>query len=132
METAYAQALVKITAKGMKPKEAVDALRQLLVRSGREALLPRIGRAYARIAQREQGRTGVVLTVARESDRHAAQKQVSAILSDMNVEMKDVVLRTDESLIGGWRLEGRERLVDASFKKYLLDMYNAATTGIST
>ncbi len=127
METAYAQALAKMIASGRGPKEAVEALRQLLVRLGRAALLPKIGRAFARIAERERGRAGVVLTTARESDNHVAHHEAESILSDMGVDARDVTMRTDESLIGGWRLEGRERLVDASFKKYLLSLYNRAT-----
>jgi len=30
----------------------------------------------------------------------------------------------DESLIGGWRLEGKETLVDASYKRELLELFN--------
>ncbi len=127
METAYAQALAKMITNGKKPKEAVEALRQLLVRRGRETLLPKIGRAFARIAQREQVGTGVVLTAARESDHHVAHREAESFLSAMGVDARDVTMRTDESLIGGWRLEGRERLVDASFKKQLLSLYNRAT-----
>ena len=36
-------------------------------------------------------------------------------------------VRVDDSLIGGWRLEGRERLIDASYKELLLSIYNRAT-----
>ena len=43
---------------------------------------------------------------------------------------KDVDVALDDSLIGGWRLEGRGNLVDASFKKSLLDMYNRTTQKI--
>ncbi len=134
MENAYAQALWKMLQngpsdgrQGMKPKEALHALHESLMRSGRQGLLPKIGRAFAKIAERDQARTNIVLTVAREKDEHTAQKEAKDILSKMNIDSVDVTGRVDDSLIGGWRLEGRERLVDASFKKQLLTLYNRAT-----
>ncbi len=127
METVYAQALAKMIASGRGPKEAVEALRHLLVRRGRAALLPKIGRAFARIAQRERSRNDVVLTTARTVDQRAAESEVGSLLASMKVNPKDLLFKTDESLIGGWRMEGRERLVDASFKKQLLSLYNRVT-----
>ncbi|MEK7133952.1 MAG: F0F1 ATP synthase subunit delta [Patescibacteria group bacterium] len=127
MENAYAQALMRMMSRGMNPKDAVAALHTLLVRLGRESLLPKIGRAFGRLAEREGGRTGITLTVARHKDTHAAQHAIKDILSKMKTDTDEVVVRTDDSLIGGWRLEGRERLIDASFKKYLLSLYNRAT-----
>lgn len=127
METAYAQALWKMIEDGKKPAGAVRALQETLTRLGRASLLPKIGRAFARLAQRDQARSGVTLSIARKGDERAAQRAVKKILSDMQVAMKEVSTDIDETLIGGWRLEGKERLVDASFKKSLLHMYNRAT-----
>ena len=45
-------------------------------------------------------------------------------LKAMQVKADDIEVKTDEHLIGGWRLEGREHLYDASFKKHLLSIYN--------
>ncbi len=118
---------MKMIVKGMSSKEAVEAVRRLLVRTGRETLLPKIGRAFERIAHRERSKSEVVLTIARAADQRAAEKESSAALSNMKLSAKDVVTQIDESLIGGWRIEGREHLVDASFKKYLLSLYNRAT-----
>ncbi len=131
MEHAYAQALWKMIGSGIKPKEAVHALHEMLVRLGRVSLLPKIGRALVRIAMRDEGRSGVVLLIAREKDESRAKKEAKEFLFEMNLDPKGVTVHVDDTLIGGWRVEGRERLVDASFKKSLLDMYNAATTSIS-
>ena len=127
MESAYAQALWKMVEGGMSPAKAVHELRDLLKARGREALLPRIGRAFARIAEREGKRTGVTLSVAREKDERAAKSAVKQILAEFGVEPKEGNIHVDDSLIGGWRLEGREHLVDASYKRILVDVYNAAT-----
>ena len=127
MEHTYAQALWKMLQNGMKPMEAVHALHELLVKLGRQRLLPKIARAFAKITERNQSRTSIALSVAREKDTRAAQKEVRGFLSGMRIESGEVTTRVDDSLIGGWRLEGREHLVDASFKKQLLPIYNRAT-----
>ncbi len=128
MEQAYAQALWKMVEGGMTPVKAVHALRDTLKAHGREQLLPRIARAFARIAQREAKRTDVVLTVAREKDERRAHKEIKELLSQMGVEAKGVKTQVDDALIGGWRLEGKELLVDASYKKLLLDFFSRATS----
>ena len=132
MEFAYAQALWKMVESGMSPVKAVHALRDLLKARGRETLMPRVGRAFARIAEREGKRTGVTLSVAREKDERAAKSAVKTILQEIGVEPKEVNILVDDSLIGGWRLEGRETLVDASYKSELQKLYNRVTGTISS
>jgi F0F1-type ATP synthase delta subunit len=127
MEHSYAQALWQLIERGMTPKKAVDSLRDSLAASGRLALLPRIGRAFARIAARNEGKNGVVLSVAREKDERKAKAAAKELLQEMGVSPSEVTVVTDESLIGGWRLEGRERVADASYKRQLLDIYSRAT-----
>ena len=127
MEQIYAQALWEMIENGMKPKAAVHALREILVRLGRERLLRRVGRAFARLADQNRTRTRIVLSVARKGDEGNAHRAIKKPLNEMGATTKEVTTHVDDSLIGGWRLEGRERLVDASFKKQLLEMYNRAT-----
>ena len=127
MAEGYARALWKMVAAGMQPKKAVHALYDILVARGRIDLIPHIAKTFARLAARHRQREGVVLTVAREKDERKAITAVKALLKEMGAQRSDVEVRIDDTLVGGWRLEGRERLVDASFKKYLVDMYNATT-----
>lgn len=112
---------------GMQPKKALHALVESLKVKGREALLPRIARAFERLAQREMHKNAVVMSVAKEKDVHAGKRDAKELLETIGAESKDVEVRIDEDLIGGWRLEGRGMLVDRSFKKALLQMYNRAT-----
>ena len=127
MEEAYAQALWKMVEEGMKPKEAVASIHASLVSRGREALLPRIAHAFARLAAKKRQATGVTLTVAREKDARKAEHAAQELLQELEIRTSDVTFAVDDSLIGGWRLEGKEMLVDASFKRDLLDMYKAIT-----
>ncbi len=124
METLYAQTLWKMIEDGVKPKEAVAKLHEYLEKRGRANLLPKIAHAFARIASRESARKTMVLSVARQKDVSRAEREAKDILEELGASAKDVEVHVDDSLIGGWRLEGRERLVDASFKKSLLSIYD--------
>ena len=118
METAYAQALWKAIENGKDPKEAVAAMVQILKTQGRMELLPRIKRALVRLAAREAA-TRPRIYVAHEKDaKHALAKS--------GVDHADV--HVDPTLIGGWRLEAGDSLVDNSFKKSLLSIYSNVTT----
>ena len=128
MEQSYAQALWKLVEGGMVPAKAVRALHDTLKAHGREALLSRIASAFTRIAEREAKRSDVVLTVAREKDERHAHKEIKEVLARMGTESKDLKTQIDDTLIGGWRLEGRETLTDVSYKKALLDLYTRVTS----
>ncbi|MBI4079859.1 F0F1 ATP synthase subunit delta [Candidatus Kaiserbacteria bacterium] len=127
MEHTYAEALWKLIEDGEQPKKAVAKLKVYLEARGRVNLLPKIARAFARIAARERARSAVMISVARQKDVAKAEREARAILTELGATAADLDVRLDDSLVGGWRLEGRERLVDASFKKSLLSIYNRAT-----
>lgn len=123
MENAYAQALWKMIQKGTPQAQAVRSLHIFLKESGREALLPRIAKAFERIAAQEQSHQQVVLTVADERHVSDARRAVKAHVQD--ADAASIVI--DPTLIGGWRLDAREILFDASYKKHLLELYRRTT-----
>lgn len=122
MEHVYAEALMKAIERGTAPKKALESLHAHLVAKGRSQLMPRIAKAVRRLAARYKQKNVATLYIAKDSDERKAMREAREHLGD-----SDVQVAIDESLIGGWRLEGKETLVDASYKKSLLDMYNAAT-----
>ena len=117
METAYAQALWKAVEGGKDPKAAVASLVELLKLQSRLELLPRVKHALKRIAARGKN--------ARARIYVAHQKDGRAAFEKSGVEEADVYV--DETLIGGWRLETADSLVDNSFKKSLLSIYSNVT-----
>lgn len=118
MEKEYAQALWDLIQKGEKPKEAVSKIHHALEKRGRAALMPAVGRAFVRLAQREAQKNRSVLVVARKSDEAKARRESGA---------KDAELSVDESIIGGWQLFDKGTLRDESWKTALLSIYNATT-----
>jgi len=127
MEKSYAQALWKMVESGITPHKAVASMREVLASHGREALLPHVAKAFARLAEQESKRNDIVLTVAREHDTQIAHKEVKTILEKMGVDQAALKTQVDDSLIGGWRLEGNGTLVDASYKNQLLELFNRVT-----
>ena len=118
MEKLYAQALWQTIENGRPPKEAVESLAKILKRQGRERLMPRIAKAFARLAEANKStRTRIIV---------ADEKDAKAALRASGREEADVCV--DESLIGGWRLESSSEIIDRSFKKHLLDIYNSSIT----
>jgi F0F1-type ATP synthase delta subunit len=124
MQEPYAQALMKLVEKGETPHAAVQKLHENLVKSGRVALFPRIARAFERLAQKRIGKTAVKLFVAAESDARHAKHEAEHALGTAHEKMET---HTDSSLIGGWRVEAGEIVVDMSYKKQLLAIFNRAT-----
>ncbi len=108
---------------GSSPKTAVKAIHTALSLRGRSALLPRIARAFARIVSRMESRDRVVLKVARESQSKKHLNETFRMLKDLKIKPSEVKIVADSSLIGGWRLEGREIMRDARYKNQLLDIY---------
>ena len=127
METAYAQALSKVIERGMEPGKAIAELKKSLEHNNRSSLLPKIARAFSRIAARQGRKNTMTLSIARKKDAAHALRAAQTILAEQGIGETDLCEIIDESLIGGWRLEGRGLLVDQSWKKSLLSMYNAVT-----
>ena len=130
MENEYAQAVWAMVEKGKAPHEAVAALKKMLESRGRSALMPKIARAFKRLAAREANRNTFTLTVAREKDAKTAVREVEKALTQLKISDVDVIESVDDSLIGGWRLEGRGLLIDNSWKKSLLSIYNRVTNHV--
>lgn len=118
MEQAYAGALMRMIEQGTSPKEAVHAIREALRARGRDGLLPRVGRAFERLAHRAAAKGETRITVASHADAAAAQHAAG---------VKHAIVKEDATLIGGWRIEKDGTLVDDSYKRHLLDIYHRAT-----
>lgn len=114
MPHAYARALIALVSKGLTPKEAVQKVFVSLEAKGRMGLAKSIARAFARDAEKELRRSRATLTVAHAKDA----KKASA-----NANIGEYEVITDPTLIGGWRLETFDSLIDQSWKKQLVSIY---------
>ncbi len=115
----YARAILELNKKGDKPDSIIEGLLKSLQKRGSLILLPQILNAYKRLIYREDYKKAI-MTVARESDKEE-------FLKSLNIDTKDLNIKTDERLIGGYRLEQKGKLLDNSFKAKLLQAYRNAT-----
>src|SRR3989338_7905432 len=99
MENAYAEALWNLIEKGMKPAEAVAAVKKSLEEKGRSVLLPKIARAFARLAARQERRNTMTLTIARKKDVAHAIKAAQTILAEQGIGEAGLCETIDETLI---------------------------------
>jgi hypothetical protein len=121
----YTEALLGMVERGKTPKEAVHALAKHLEARGMKGALQGLGSALKRREAAEKRRNEVAIEVAAHSQSAHAKKEAAEHLKDLGVD--DVVIREDDTLIGGWRLVGKGVLVDNSFKKHLLSFYKQLT-----
>ncbi|MCM5529564.1 ATP synthase F1 subunit delta [Parasegetibacter sp. NRK P23] len=102
--------------------ELTTAFASLLIRKGRENVLPEIATAFLQQYKLLKGIHEVKLTTAvpvSEELKDTIVKRIQASTPMQNVELETVV---DESIIGGFVLEMGDSLVDASIIRDLRDV----------
>ena len=111
----YAQAMWFLLNEGEKPKAVVAKVRAALQARGGLALWPRIVYTFKQLTARKMRRHHSALFVARKKDEKTARRESGA---------RDAELVLDPNLIGGWRYEDKEGLIDATCKRHLLALYD--------
>lgn len=108
MNTAsYAQGVLSAIKSGVSPKDALATLHALLKKAKRESLFPRVLSLVLRSAEHMRGE---IVSIAHE--RTAIPKHLS-----------HVERRINASLLGGYRWENGEIMIDTSHKRALIDIY---------
>jgi F0F1-type ATP synthase delta subunit len=125
MTEQYAQAIWNLSHKeGADPKNIVKRVVARLKESGRLKLLPQILVELQKIEARQAKVTSSV-EVASEHEAHTALK--AAATHGIHATKATI----NDSLISGWRatgnVDGKEKLIDSSAKRSLLELYQAVT-----
>ncbi|HUO55967.1 MAG TPA: F0F1 ATP synthase subunit delta [Candidatus Paceibacterota bacterium] len=124
MENAYAQALWRVIEAGGEANASVKKMHDSLARSARLDLWPKIAHAFKRLAEVKRRQSLMTITIADKAHDHSMRNAAFNELVELGIDAGNIETRVDPTIVGGWRLEGRGHLIDASYKKYLLDMYN--------
>ena len=120
MEKEYAQAVFDLAQKpGATASAIVKQLVAHLKETGREKLLPRIGRELGRIEARAQS-FGELLEVASTKEKVQAEREAKAL--DITVHA-----HVNKALVSGWRARKGSRIIDRSGKRALLELYRQIT-----
>ena len=120
MHKKYAKALFEILkdASGSELDQKFSAFVEYLKKTGKAKLLPKVLHELERILQKEVKNAPKVY-FAKDTDESKAKE----IAQKLSINSPELV--KDEKLIGGVKIKSGTKLYDASYKKYLLDLYDA-------
>lgn len=107
---------------GARLRPLTKGFATLLIKKGREGVLPEIAQAFIEQYNAQQGIKTVKLTTAApatDAFRQAILAKLSASMPGKQIEM---TTKVDERLIGGFLLEVDNKLVDASIRRDLMDI----------
>ena len=122
----YAHALYDLEREGnLDADTAVSKLVQILKAKGHIRLLPSILSEYKETLEISRDKKTVILTCARESDFEKYRIELKEHLGHLNSDFTEEVV--DDTIIGGYILQKEDSVIDASFKKKLLLLYQGAT-----
>jgi F0F1-type ATP synthase delta subunit len=127
----YAQALFELTqgASAEKLDAVMHRFVETLERKRHMRLLPSIVHHFERLRQRAERRATIELVVAKEADAEKYKSAVAAHSADLgDAHGKSVAVRVDDSVVGGYILQGNNIRIDASYRKHLLDLYSLLTS----
>jgi F0F1-type ATP synthase delta subunit len=103
--------------------DSAKSIVTLLKTKGALALLPRVVGSLSRIAEKTS--SGEVVVVAHIN----AKKNALAAAETLGINSKEVIVRTDDTLIGGYIVSKKGVQIDASYKSALLSVYRSAVRG---
>ncbi len=122
----YAEALARaLNGKGEKEAIVISARFFDVVKTrGHSGLLKLIPAELKKITKREDSRSEVILVTADQKSRtkwmHAYDHYEKEGIVPSGATRRDVI---DKSIIGGFQIRSKNILIDSSYKKSLLDLY---------
>jgi F0F1-type ATP synthase delta subunit len=122
----YATALAKNIEEGRELKDVLASLDRVLVKKGHEKLRPRI---LSELAHRFEGRgaDGAVVIVKDEADRKKFAGAIESALKEVGSEDTSEVA-IDSTIVGGFILKTKDKQIDRSYKRALINLYRNIIT----
>ena len=122
MKQAYIKAVLEQLLSGKDGEVIIKNLKEALARKGHGRLLGAVLRGALRQLEHEVVGKAPQISVAKDSAELVAKaKAVLATLGDSGV--LSPVVKTDETLVGGYVVTAAGKQVDASYKRALLNLY---------
>lgn len=120
MHKKYAKALFELLTQSKDAQEqdkVLDAFFVLLKKQNKEKMLHKIFFELQRLSAKLD-KTAPKVKIASDKFRQAALEKAKTMGLD------ETSVTEDPSLIGGFRIDTGSEVYDASYKRYLLDLYN--------
>jgi len=126
---AYAHALHKAVLKHPEQAERyADNLQKIVEKRRHEKLLPAIVRRYQRIVSSMRSDVSTV-TVASKHDLEKYRKEISEAKNALGLSPSIQEVEND-SLIGGYVVQGKGKRIDGSYKRMLIALYRYMTSNV--
>lgn len=126
LEEAYATAIYHAHMKGIDETKLLSRLIALLKKRGHLKLLPKICRHLKGLQVKDLRRNTAAVRVAKEAHTSRYKKEIDNACKKLGITETAVVI--DDTLIGGYVVEGNNTLIDASYKDILLQLYKKVST----
>ena len=125
MKQAYITALTDMLLTTTKVDEALSQMKTLLAQKGHTRLWPAVLRGTVVALEKKVADETPKVTVAKAGKIDAAA--LAATLKLLSVAGDTVHTSVDETLIGGFTVQYKDKVVDKSYKRALLDIYRQVT-----
>lgn len=103
-----------------------DNFQKLLKLNGHIGLLPKIKKYFEELYWKDQARRTVEITTAKET----TEKERNSLLQKgeykevFDTTNKIIKYSVDQNLVGGFKVQSRDRLIDTSYKAQLMRLYS--------
>jgi F0F1-type ATP synthase delta subunit len=125
MKQAYVTALISELESGQAADLVLSRLKELLARKGHTKLWPQILRMTMRVLSAKQAAMTPHVTVAKAGTVTVAE--LNAALTALGAASAAYTESVDQNLIGGFTVFYKDTLLDASYKRALMDLYRRLT-----
>lgn len=125
MKQAYITALTEALLNTKDVDGALESTQALLIKKGHVRLWPAVLKGVVRALEKFEREDTPRIIVAKESAKNSDALQKA--LATLAVTNKNEKMEVDSSLIGGFVVQYKDKMVDASYKRALIDLYRKVT-----
>ena len=120
----YAHALYDLSkdADAAATEEYLSNMKALLKKRGHESLYPSIVRVFVSLSARETD-VAASVSVAKKDDIARYKEEILETARAMGLSGVTLNQKVDETLVGGFRVESEDQVVDKSYKRSLIELY---------
>lgn len=119
----YSQAAYAAYQNGMKIDSVMERLKEVLDKRGHMALYERVLIDLQEIIT-QATETPTKITLAQLEDRKKHEQEITKILSEYKITEEPEYV-ADETIVGGFIIESKDKMVDRSYKRSLVSLYRS-------
>jgi F0F1-type ATP synthase delta subunit len=122
----YTESVYALYKNGMDVETLISNLKMTLTRKGHVRLLPAILADLKRLADKEQERSTIFVTLAHKDHQETHKEEINNAVEKLGGTSHTVQI--DPTITGGFIATGAESRIDRSYKKQLLTIYRSLIT----